>query len=285
MDHTATGYGLAHANALAHASALAYKSPDAIEEQARGWGFGQVRHFCSPHAMPFPLEDTQAYVMASDRMIVVAFRGTEPVQIRDWLTDALTPPVPGPGGTGYVHHGFHQALDSVYPGIRDTVQELHTGGRTLWFTGHSLGGALAMLAGARLYFEDPRRLPDGVYTYGQPRTCESELAKAHKRAFKDRHYRFVNNNDVVPLLPPEPAFTHVDHLRYFDARGKLHETMPLVAGMADRVAGMTADLFAPASDGIRDHFIDSYLAVLHQNLDPGNQTAKPRTPLGGTGLF
>ncbi|WP_436791967.1 lipase family protein [Yinghuangia sp. YIM S10712] len=265
FDHAAAGYSLPHAYALAHAAAIAYKDEDAIESAGRSWGFDTVRHFSSPHAMPFPIEDTQAYVMASDRMIVVGFRGTEPVQIRDWLSDASTPPVPGPGGNGYVHYGFNQALASVYPQIRNTVQELHTNGQTLWFTGHSLGGALAMLAGAHLYFEDPRQLPDGVYTFGQPRTCEHILATAHRRAFKNRHYRFVNNNDVVPNLPPEP-FTHVDHLRYFDRNGKLHDTMPLVAGLADRGLGRIADPLAPASDGVRDHFINNYLAVLAKNL-------------------
>ena len=46
--------------------------------------------------MPFPLEDTQAYRDASDPMIFVVIRGTEPAQIRDWLADANTPVMPGP---------------------------------------------------------------------------------------------------------------------------------------------------------------------------------------------
>ncbi|MGW1990253.1 lipase family protein [Embleya sp. NPDC001921] len=265
-DHTASGYNLAHAYWMARAADLAYKNPAEVETRARDWGFDQVRHLASPHAMPFPIEDTQAYVMASDRMVVAAFRGTEPAQIRDWLSDATTPPVPGPGGTGFVHHGFNQALASVYPEVRDTVAGMRTDGQTVWFTGHSLGGALAMLAGARMYFEDPRQLPDGVYTYGQPRTCERILAGAHKKAFKERHHRFVNNNDVVPLLPPEPPFTHVEHLRHFDADGKLHDRMPVLAGLTDRAKGLTADPLAPASDGVRDHAMKNYLACLEKNL-------------------
>ncbi|NUU23137.1 MAG: lipase family protein [Streptomycetaceae bacterium] len=264
-NHAATGYSVPHAHALAHAAALAYKSPDEVETRARSWGFDRVRHFSSPHAMPFPIEDTQAYAMASDQMIVIAFRGTEPTQIRDWLSDATTPPVPGPGGNGFVHYGFNQALTSVYPEVRDAAQQMATNGQTLWFTGHSLGGALAMLAGTRLYFEDPKQLPDGVYTYGQPRTCEHLLAGAHKKPFKNRHYRFVNNNDIVTEVPIEP-FTHVDHLRYFDAQGRLHDSMPVVAGLVDRANGLTADAFAPASDAFRDHFINSYLAAFAKNL-------------------
>ncbi|MFE2723008.1 lipase family protein [Kitasatospora sp. NPDC059327] len=266
LDHSTTRYSLPHAYWMARAAGLAALDPPGIEAQARAWGFDEVRHFESTHRMPFPIEDTQAYVMASDRMIVTGFRGTEVRKIYDWLTDVSTPPVPGPAHQGFIHYGFHQALQSVYPDIRDTLGELRTDGQSVWFTGHSLGGALAMLAGARWYFEEPHLLPDGVYTFGQPRTCERLLAGAHNAAFKNRCYRFVNNNDIVPLLPPEPVFTHVEALRHFDADGRLHEAMPLVAGLKDRAAGVRTDLFAPETDGIRDHHLPNYLAAFERNL-------------------
>ncbi|MFI5617638.1 lipase family protein [Streptomyces sp. NPDC051567] len=266
LDHSTTRHSLPHAYWMARAAGLASLDRDGIEAQAAAWGFGEVRHYESAHRMPFPVEDTQAYTMADDRMIITGFRGTEVLKIYDWLTDVSTPPVPGPANKGFVHYGFHQALQSVYPQIRDTVQELRTHGQTVWFTGHSLGGALAMLAGARLYFEAPRLLPDGVYTFGQPRTCERLLADAHDTAFKDRCHRFVNNNDIVPHLPPEPVFTHVDALRYFDADGKLHESMPLIAKLKDRVKGVRADLLAPETDAVKDHHLRNYLAAFEKNL-------------------
>ncbi|GAA1197740.1 hypothetical protein GCM10009654_63220 [Streptomyces hebeiensis] len=123
-----------------------------------------------------------------------------------------------------------------------------------------------MLAGARMYLEDPRLSADGVDTYGQPRTCDTTLAKAYNKGFKDRMYRFVNNNDVVPHLPPEPAYTHVDALRHIDSRGRVHESMSLLGGLADHARGLPADVLAPASDGMRDHFIRSYLTALEKNL-------------------
>ncbi|MFB8238063.1 lipase family protein [Kitasatospora purpeofusca] len=266
LDHSTTRYSLQHAYWMARAAGLAPLEREAIEEQARAWGFQEVRHFESKHAMPFPIEDTQAYVMAGDRMIVVGFRGTEVLKIYDWLTDVNTPPVPGPANKGFVHYGFHQALQSVYPGIRDTVKELRTRNQSIWFTGHSLGGALAMLAGSRFWFEEPRLLPDGVYTFGQPRTCERLLADAHNTAFRQRCYRFVNNNDIVPHLPPGPFFTHVDALRYFDADGRLHESMPFVAGLKDRAKGFVTDRPAPETDAIRDHHLPNYLSAFEKSL-------------------
>ncbi len=266
IDHHATGYSLTHAYWLARASDLAYKDEATIERQLREWGFDRVRHHHTMFTPPFPLQDTQAYTAANEHMVITAFRGTEPVQIRDWLTDATTPPRPGPAGTGHVHYGFAEALDSVFPKVRDTLAEFHDNGQALWLTGHSLGGALAMLAGCRLYLEDPELLVDGVYTFGQPRTCDRLLADACNKAFKNRLFRFVNNNDIVPQLPPEPAFHHADVLRYIDSTGKVRETTSPLGGLTDRARGLTADALAPAGDGVRDHFMASYLTALERNL-------------------
>ncbi|WP_171161944.1 lipase family protein [Streptomyces sp. I05A-00742] len=266
LDHRVTEYSLPHAYWLAQASDLAYKDESTIEDQARKWGFDRVRHHLSRFTPPFPLQDTQAFTAAGDHMIITAFRGTEPAQIRDWLSDATTPPWPGPGKTGYVHYGFGEALESVFPDVKKTIAEFRTSGQTVWFTGHSLGGALAMLAGARLYLEEPRLRADGVCTFGQPRTCDRLLAAAYNKGFKQRMYRFVNNNDIVPQLPPEPAYTHVDALRYIDSNGRIRESTSFLGGLADRAKGLTADAFAPASDGVRDHSMRRYIAALEKNL-------------------
>ncbi len=266
IDHTARAYSPTHAYWLARAASLAYQEEADVADQAEHWGFDRMRHHLSRHEPPFPLEDTQAYTIASDRMIITAFRGTEPDQIKDWLSDVTTPPWPGPGGMGYVHYGFAEALDSVLPEVRNALAEFRNNGQTVWFTGHSLGGALAMLAGAYTYLEDPRQLPDGVYTFGQPRACDSLLAAAVDESFSERMYRFVNNNDVVPQVPPQPPYAHVETLRYIDTQGRIRESMPPLGGLTDRVTGLTSDPFAPASDGIRDHSLNAYIAALEKNL-------------------
>jgi triacylglycerol lipase len=266
FDQHATGYSLEHAYQLDKAANLAYGDESEIRTTTESWGFDRLTYFCGTHQMPFLLEDTQGYLAASDHMIIVAFRGTEPSQIRDWLSDVNTPVIPGPARKGLIHLGFGRALASVYPEIRDTIEEVRTNNQTLWFTGHSLGGALAMLAAATMYLEDPKLLADGVYTFGQPRTCDRLLAIAHDTAFKSRHFRFVNNNDIVAQLPPEPIFHHVNSMIYFDANGKLHEKMSFASKMMDRFKGFTGDPLAPGTDGIRDHLMDKYLMLIEKNL-------------------
>ncbi|MER6507331.1 lipase family protein [Nonomuraea sp. NPDC001636] len=283
FDHAATGYTLAQARRLAHAAALAYKDEPEVRATANGWGFDRVRCFRVPHTAPFPLEDTQAYVAASDHMIVVAFRGTQPEELRDWLSDANTLLTPYTAADGNIHAGFYRALDVVHPALLHTLEEWHTPRQSLWFTGHSLGGALAMLAAARTHFEDPTLLADGVYTYGQPRTCCPKLAAAYDQAFGGRTFRFVNNNDIVAQLPPAPLFHHVAEERYFDTHGKLHDRMPPVTGLIDRLAGATADPLAPGTDGIRDHFINAYLARFDAAEQEGTSPVTGRKPKPGRG--
>lgn len=117
-----------------------------------------------------------------------------------------------------------------------------------------------------MYLEAPRLQADGIYTYGQPRTCERILAASCNKGFKDRLHRYVNNNDIVPQLPPEPAYTHVDTLHYIDSTGRIRSSMPLLSALGDRVKGATADLLAPTSDALRDHPVKQYLNAMEKNL-------------------
>ncbi|MFE4592776.1 lipase family protein [Streptomyces laurentii] len=266
FDHSTTDYSLARAYNLAKAAELAYQDDGTIDEQAHAWGFDTVRHHRTRFTPPFPLQDTQAYTMAGDGMIVTAFRGTEPAQVRDWLTDSTTPPWPGPARTGFVHYGFAEALASVYPDVAETIGELRTNGQSLWFTGHSLGGALAMLVAARLDLEDPHLQADGVYTFGQPRTCDRLLAGAYDGALQGRTHRFVHGNDIVPQLPPEPAFTHVKTLHHIDDDGRVRENTGFVTGLTERAKGLGEAAFSPNGEGIRDHLMRGYLAALEKSL-------------------
>ncbi|EBM4472291.1 lipase family protein [Salmonella enterica] len=103
------------------------------------------------------------------------------------------------GGMGDVHGGFLEAYQLAKRKFGDKlsgVQEsLAKGGKKLFVCGHSLGGALALLYAAEMKVFNPV-----LYTYGMPRTF-SRLAGHLLRDIT--HYRHVNDNDLVPQIPPE----------------------------------------------------------------------------------
>ena len=95
------------------------------------------------------VDDTQCVVACNGEMILVAFRGTEPDCLADWITDSQMDLVPGPLG-GRVHAGFYEALSHVWRLVDQQVIACDPQCRKpLWVTGHSLGAALATLAVAR----------------------------------------------------------------------------------------------------------------------------------------
>lgn len=126
-------------------------------------------------------------------MRILVFRGTEK-NLDDIRTDAranLTTPDGCTAGEK-VHAGFHDAFKAVRARIEnDLAKDPEI---PLFITGHSLGGALAVVA-TRLIASDSL---GACYSFGGPRAGNLELA----RTIKTPVYRIVNSADAVPRLPP-----------------------------------------------------------------------------------
>ena len=90
-----------------------------------------------------------------------------------------------------VHEGFLGEVDKLWNLILGDLPE----DVPLWVTGHSLGAALATLAGMRYRFEE-------VVTFGEPRVGFN-IGSAFQ---SDGHTRIVNGDDPVTLVPPEAVF-------------------------------------------------------------------------------
>jgi hypothetical protein len=220
MEDTPGG-NLSNAQYLAAASDLAYyNAPEGPQKFKADLGLD---------ATLFSVGNTQAYVATDDRHIVVAFRGTEaPTSLeglKDWLlTDAdnyLILPE-GQIGTDFAaagvgarfHRGFMKALADIWDAVCAAVQaELQKKERPLWVTGHSLGGALALLAAWRFL----RKTLDvyRVYTFGAPMVGNDAAVKAFDRELEGKVFRFVHGPDIVPRLPTislvDNAYGHCLH--------------------------------------------------------------------------
>lgn len=81
-----------------------------------------------------------------------------------------------------------------------------SGLKALYITGHSLGGALAVLAAALIHVDPElahvRDHLRSVYTYGQPMVGDQDFASRFQHEFGGKLFRHVYGRDVVPRLPP-----------------------------------------------------------------------------------
>jgi len=139
---------------------------------------------------------TQAFLAkrtdeSENAMLVLAFRGTE-MAAKDIHSDAKARLVTL-HGQERVHRGFLKAFSHVKDLIQADLKN-HPD-IPVYITGHSLGGALAVLA-TRLLVSDSQ---GACYTFGGPRVGTSQVDDQIKTPI----YRVVNSADLVPRVPPE----------------------------------------------------------------------------------
>jgi triacylglycerol lipase len=228
FDPHANTFSLPNAQLLAQAAAISYRQ----EAECRAWA--ATSGLDADSLEFFDHRDTQGFVVTNDDALLVAFRGTQPGRPMDWFVDFGAIHRPWDHGTGTVHGGFYDALKAVWgaalPGTRRILPERlrERGNRTVWMTGHSLGGALAELCAAQTMLVE--KIPvQGVYTFGQPRVGNTAFAKAVHDAFGARIHRFVNDRDIVPRVPLfSMQYCHYGNLRFFDHAGAENEATSAV---------------------------------------------------------
>lgn len=196
---------------MAEVAHIAYQDVDSVVQKMHDRGYDKFYYF--------DREDTQAFLIGNAKSLILIFRGTEPKSVQDWITNSQIAKVKA--CSGRVHAGFWNSCQSVWSEIESEVQRLRQqlpSPPPLFLTGHSLGGALAILAAAQLNLCGHQ--VNGVYTFGCPRIGDRHFAMQYNRKLYDCTFRLVNHRDIVAQLPPnELGYTHVGQLVYFDATG------------------------------------------------------------------
>ncbi len=188
-----------------------------------------------------------AYLVQSrcGRVVILCYRGTEPVNLGSWLGDAdVGSDVMNVGGEGVpVHSGFHRNLRATRYEVLDALQaalagkslmqrdrEVESPMRALYVAGHSLGGAMAALFALSIAGSgEHRAIADclrAVYTYGQPMAVGEPLPEIALTLGR-KVFRHVNGRDLIPALPAVPwgHFAHFGHeYRYANGGWRLEET-------------------------------------------------------------
>ncbi len=231
---------------FAEISRISYLQPDAVRHYVPQIGL-DLEHFADRNG-------AQAYVFGNETDIVVACRGTEPNDWNDVKADVNALMVLAET-VGRVHRGFKQEVDDLWPLLEEIIAD---DPRTLWFTGHSLGGAMATICAGRCFLAHIPAMPAGVYTFGAPRVG----TKRYINNVDVDLTRWVNNNDIVPRVPPTwLGYRHTGRRLYINTYGNVRR-MTKRQRAKDRWRGF----FHGLKKGKVDHFSDHAMAQYVQHI-------------------
>ncbi len=269
-----TRYSAVNAWWLAEASGLAYFD-EAFVKETLGPDF-EVTFFENLDT------ETQGFMMSRDNYCILAFRGTEvallpdlPVRIKDpipMLRDIIVDldmNLEEWDGHGRVHSGFLKSFVAIFPEVREAIDRIQP--KTIWVTGHSLGGAIAALVADALHRASYG--VRGLYTIGAARPGDPGFA----RHFRVPAYRFVHQKDVLSLLPPDiflvQDYTPVGTLMYLDDKGHIHpqggkerQLMPFLAQeLGLGVSAFLTGNWSAASDAEVARLITHHSPIYYRN--------------------
>jgi Lipase (class 3) len=212
-------------------AAMAYGETRDIERHVDSEGGENLRHFRGGTTAGF------GYTRAGHA--VLSFRGTRIKYLQDWIVDFSFLPLPWPWPLR--HLGFYCAWAWVRKEVIEWVNELPNDTRHLVLTGHSLGGAIAVLAAFELAEHFHVR---AVITFGQPRVglflfshyYDTQPCGPHERGTLHAiTHRYIHATDLFPRLPPPILYCHVGNQWQVDDRGHCEQTRPqkLITRMGD----------------------------------------------------
>jgi triacylglycerol lipase len=170
--------------------------------------------------IPLPGSSGQVLFLrdTSARRQIISIRGTETKYIKSVLTDAEYTKEKNPKLGIYLHAGFQKAANELYDSLSKRLDKSFTTS----ITGHSLGGALAVLM---TYYLTVDGYPlERTVTFGQPKVTNKDGVEKFKSV---KLLRVINAEDPVAFVPPL-SFVTAMNSPYQHAGGALvlQETPP-----------------------------------------------------------
>ena len=181
-------------------------------------------------------------VKQNEGITILVFRGTSnlknvrtDIDMRFWKDDGLTDHW---GIDINLHRGFKDAAMWILEDIEDNYKLE----KTVYLTGHSLGGAIAQIMGLWL---DARGYNVQIYTFGSPKVSTTFFGS------KPSHYRVALRNDPVPFVPMFPF---------------LHSGISIDPETLDWMEGGETDRDSFTEIDGRDHSIREYVNILKERI-------------------
>eukprot|EP01135_Chromosphaera_perkinsii_P005423 Nk52_evm22s348 gene=Nk52_evmTU22s348 len=171
--------------------------------------------------------DSNALIAEKDGYIVVSFRGTKSRknlksdirtkqvslfkrEERSWMQNLVSSPC-------LVHRGFKECHQAIKDEVIEAILKHHKGDKPVKITGHSLGGALAILLSYEL--SKKYSISSTVYVFGCPRVGNETFANDFKEAVPEC-FRLSMDGDIVTGLP-KWGYRHVGKNVVLDRNGNI----------------------------------------------------------------
>jgi hypothetical protein len=307
------------AHVLGVCAAYAYADADTVAMMATRLGLPESRvRQVSLAVDPMFIASTAYLIQSADgRVVLLAYRGTEPTRLINWLTDVdlypdrIAIPLGASDAVFEVHGGFYRNVRATRYQLIAALQRALEGrsiddGDTrllpleaLYVTGHSLGGAMAALLGVMLAtapaYGPIAEVLRGVYTYGQPMIGPRRLARAcgEHPFLATNVVRYIYQRDVVAFLPPRDTgdFEHFGQERQYvgswpwRVNPRPVQQMGFAAELAEVPLSFFAHRFAvtrrlPFRYRLDDHLPHHYVAALTPPGVPNEYGDDPVTLVG-----
>lgn len=159
---------------------------------------------------------------STDGTTILAFRGS--LNAQDWIRDFVCVPC-WDNELGLVDTGFIGGLDTMLEQLAPVFNYT----KPIAITGHSLGGAHARLAAAKLVYRSQTNIQQLV-TFASPKAGYANHARIIQKSSIE-HLSFRNRNDIVPELPVYipmvDAYVHTEQYTLLDVAPDVHNFEPL----------------------------------------------------------
>ena len=227
-----------------------------------------------------------AYIVQSNcgRVVILSYRGTEPANLGNWLTDTDIGSVSMKCGNESlrVHAGFYRNVRATRWQVIEELRKAACGKslldaadvehrmQALYITGHSLGGAMAVLFALSIACDELWDRVRAIYTFGQPLTVGDVLPET-VRCVAAKTLRHINARDLIPALPAAAwgRLTHFgDEYRRVDGEWKRADTpVAQLANMREIPRSIFAAFENPSRKklsrySMADHRPHEYIAAL-----------------------
>jgi len=173
FDPTKEDFDLGNTYAMAWMCQLSYETadPEKIKSIAKDWNLELVDGsiISEESATALPRSSTHLIVCRRAGATIIAFAGTDPISLANWITDFDL----GRTSSGAAQ-GFAVAAQSVFPKIQNILDSVWPKA-PVYVTGHSLGAALAAVT-ARSIEGNPSGPLRSVYAFGMPRTGDETFS-------------------------------------------------------------------------------------------------------------